>query len=118
MEFLGIFLIAAFVLWLFWKKGTRLKRYRALAEKGIATDAVVVRKSRQPLPRKNGYRHYLEYQFTTREGADLFSRVLVSAQEYRDSEPGQRIVILYDPQTPEFNRSRSFLVRKKLIEAP
>jgi len=115
MDALAALLFAAMLLWIYLQVRAKSRRYRALAQNGIQTDAVVVGLSRRRLP-KTGHRHFVEYAFTTDAGETIVRKSPISASEYPTIEPGNSIPVVYDPRSPGFSRLRTFLVDRRYLD--
>jgi hypothetical protein len=115
MNALAALLVAAMLLWIYLKVRAKSHRYRALAQNGRQTDAVVVGLSRRRLP-KTGHRYFVEYEFTIDTGEKIVRKAPISAGEFQTIEPGDSIPVVYDPQSPGFSRPRKFLVDRRLLD--
>ena len=109
MDALAALVVAAALLWAYRRIRARSRRYRELAQQGVQTDAVILRRYRRRLP-KTGHRYFVEYEFKTTAGARVVRKSPASAGEYQAAEPGRPIAVVYDPREPGFSRPRRFLV--------
>lgn len=113
MEPVLIFIVAALALWVFMRQRSRSADLRALVRNGRPTMATVTGHFRRRLPKMHG-RYYLTYRFEV--AGQIFTRsTTVSLAEYREFARGDDISVIYDPQDPQRNRTRSFLRRRGYI---
>ncbi|MCB1774655.1 MAG: DUF3592 domain-containing protein [Gammaproteobacteria bacterium] len=115
METLAILFFAA-VAGAIWLRYSRAReRTRALAANGARAQATILDKFTRSRP-KSGNRHYLQYRFTSGDGATHTAKHLVTSQEYLDYEVGDEITVIYDPETATHNRPESYLARKGFLD--
>jgi hypothetical protein len=116
METLALLFVAGVALAMLWLRRRSADRLRQLAARGILVEARLLRRFTRRKP-KAGQRHYVEFEFVTADGETRSGHVQVSAQEYLDIAGKDRIVIVYDPLAPDFQRTAAYLERKGIVVA-